>query len=72
MPLSTAAALRKDTSTAAPVFQHRHFAAMAAMIAMMPDPAARYMAAETFANRLGRFNPAFDRPRWMRACGFDA
>ena len=67
MPLTTRAAMRKD-SGAGVQLQHRHFAFIAAVIARMGDSQARYEAAYHFAIACRSTNPAFDHDRFMRAC----
>lgn len=57
----------------APLFQHRHFAVIAAVIADMPKHAAslraqRESCANAFADRLAATNPNFDRSRFIAAC----
>jgi len=62
---------RKDARTAEtlPVFQHRHFAAIAAVFAAGQDEGPGYSSAHEMANMLQRSNPRFDRARFLRACG---
>lgn len=50
----------------APLFQHRHYAAMAKIIASMPE-AAREVAAVRFATGLLNTNPDFDSLRFLAA-----
>lgn len=77
MPLTPETALRKDrTQPTAPKFQHRHFAAIAAVIAELPDDPYSPISGEgtlavarAFANALQDTNPNFDRNRFLRACG---
>lgn len=71
MTLSSAAALSKDRSSAPRlrVFQHRHFAAIAGMIASFGYPQERERLVLHFANTLARSNVNFDRARFLRACG---
>lgn len=79
MPLTPAAALRKDrTAKSLTGLQHRHYAAIAALIASLPDEGGCYNsraaaqlrehAATRFADALERANPNFDRARFLAAC----
>lgn len=72
--LSTSAAFRKDTGNSrrykSPIMQHRQFAAIAAIIARMPENM-RKLTAEIFASDLHYTNPNFDRARFLKACGVD-
>jgi hypothetical protein len=68
MTLSTHAALgkdRRDADTAK--LQHRHYAAIAAIIAGLDDPAKSYVA-HRFAARLQSSNPRFSESRFLAAC----
>lgn len=68
MPLSTHAAMRKDSANAANVsLQHRHFAFIAATIADISDANQRYETAYHFALALRKTNPHFDHDRFMIA-----
>lgn len=72
--LSRESVLRKDKATGKGlVFQHRHFAAIAAIICegWPGDPARRKDVAQRFANNLADTNPNFDRARFLRACGVE-
>lgn len=57
----------------APLFQHRHFAVIAAVIANLdnsdvyPEPL-RAEVAKAFADRLAATNPNFNRSRFIAAC----
>lgn len=55
------------TSIRADIFQRRHYALIAMIIASMPD-IERWFTAHHFANILAD-NPRFDRVRFLRACG---
>lgn len=71
MPLSIAAAARKDATTRA-TMTHQHFATVAAIIAVIPWMAGslyqRKLVAEHFADHLAATNPRFDRARFLAAC----
>lgn len=71
MSLTSESALRKDHTTRTPAMQHRHFAAVARVIADMDylSDAHRWNVADDFANMLTQSNPNFDRDRFMSACG---
>lgn len=74
MALKPEAALRKDLTmpSGKDVFQHRHFAAMAAIIKQMDGEdfeGLRPTIARFFASELARTNPRFDRSRFLAACG---
>lgn len=75
MTLSIQAASRKDARVNTEGFQHRHFAAVAAILlqrAAHPsyaDEAVKYVL--DFADAFGRDNPRFDRARFLRACGVE-
>ena len=72
MPLSATAALRKDIASRATRMEHRHFAAIAGIIATLPLDAHAYPhdeVARHFANELHATNANFDRRRFLRACG---
>lgn len=75
MALSTTAALAKDKYTArtrSGTMQHRHFAAIASILAGMPDEDGRDCASRLFACELSRTNPNFNRARFLKACGVEA
>lgn len=68
--LTEKSAFRKDTFhpfEALPQFQHRHFAAIAGIIATIPDAGVRADVAAHFADRLTVSNPRFDHARFLRA-----
>lgn len=50
-----------------PTFEHRHFKAIAAVIASLPQPQPNDLAA-LFANALQDTNPNFNRQRFISAC----
>jgi len=65
--LSTKIAYHKDRRSAETArLEHRHFAAIAAIISTLPD-AYSGLVAEHFANALRSTNPRFDRDRFLRA-----
>lgn len=69
MALSFDAMARKDASTRA-TMEHRHFATIAAIIAMVRETdSMRSEIAWHFAAELRHTNPRFDRARFLRACG---
>lgn len=74
MALSTQAANRKDIRSDLCSMEHRHFAAIAAMLRNMPrgafpaDGPAYETIVNHFANELRATNPRFDRQRFMAAC----
>lgn len=79
MSLSAEAAARKDRTNAHnATFEHRHFAALAAMLAEL-KPSQRLSLSGTthryichyFADRLAGTNPRFDRKRFLVACGVE-
>lgn len=49
------------------MFQHRHYAAIAASLAKLDDPDVRAMAAVRLAADFQRDNPRFDSNRFMAA-----
>lgn len=52
----------------APIFQHRHYKAIAALIAgMSPVTRARDAIADDFADMFEQDNPRFDRARFLAA-----
>lgn len=75
MPLTDSAASAKDRRSAGTVstlqtlqmLQHRHYAAIAGIIAAWPDTAYRDYAALRFADSL-QVNPRFERARFLAAC----
>jgi len=70
MSLSTHAAMRKDSATAAHVqLQHRHFCFIADTIKDISDSNQRYETAYHFGLACRKTNPNFDHDRFMRACG---
>ncbi len=71
MPLTRHAALAKDraTANASPSFQHRHFAAVAAILRGTNDLANYGPVCRHFATELAHTNPRFDRGRFLAACG---
>lgn len=73
MPLSASAALSKDkwSGKCTVLFQHRHFAFIAATIKQTHDDFRRMHMAYAFANELEKTNPNFDRDRFLRACGIE-
>jgi hypothetical protein len=71
MTLSANAALAKDRATGKSVqMQHRHFAYIANMIAVLPCEI-REQVAKTFAGSLRLTNDNFDLGRFLRACNLD-
>lgn len=72
MALKSAAALRKDlTNAKGATFEHRHFAALADMLASerehhTPDAWAALLA--RFADYLAGTNQKFDKARFLAAC----
>ncbi len=78
MPLTPESAFRKDQRFDLSKLQHRHYAAIAAIIACLDlDTIEQETAgmnarvAEHFALCLLRGNPRFDRARFIRACGVE-
>lgn len=70
--LTQKAALYKDKlGVGNATFEHRHFAALAGMIAAHPSPTMRDEMARYLSVELANTNPRFDRARFMRACGYD-
>lgn len=75
MPLTDSAASAKDRRSAGTVstlqtlqlLQHRHYVAIASIIASWPDTSYRDYAAVRFADAL-RCNPRFDAARFIAAC----
>jgi hypothetical protein len=68
MPLSAAAAARKDAWTKTKL-EHRHFATIARIIAKMSDrPLTRDEIAWHFAGELREHNRNFDSQRFVAAC----
>lgn len=74
MPLTDSAASAKDRRSAGTVstlqtlqlLQHRHYAALAGIIATL-DPSYRELVALRFADSLNA-NPRFERARFLAAC----
>lgn len=71
--LSPHAAKNKDARSAQTAsFQHRHFAAIAAIIASMRKQGWNeqiiFHLADRFADELAATNPRFDRKRFLAAC----
>lgn len=67
--LTPESALRKDRTTHA-TLQHRHFAEIARIIALLGgEDLTPQNVASHFADELANSNPRFDRTRFMRACG---
>jgi len=68
--LNPQAALRKDLTSGKHVtFEHRHFAAIAAILREMGADAATINA---WAYHLALTNPRFDRARFLKACGVES
>ena len=73
----TKTANRKDVATAARgvTLEHRHFAAIAAIIARMPSDGLNATTtrnvAQHFAHYCADTNPRFDRARFLAACGVE-
>jgi len=71
MALSESAALRNDKRYSLEGLQHRHYAAMAGIIAGLPHALLTPdLVAEAFAKAL-EANPRFNRDRFLRACGLE-
>ena len=72
MSLTIESASRKDkTSAKGATFEHRHFAALADMLANLHsvgDEPTRTWVAQYFADELAKTNPRFDRARFLHAC----
>lgn len=72
MPLTAESAARKDkTNARGATFEHRHFAALADMLARLHSVNGeknRTWVCEYFANELANTNPRFDRARFLAAC----
>jgi hypothetical protein len=68
MSLTEKSALTKDQRTGLAPMQHRHYAAIAAIIATLPDAHRRDVAFH-FALKLQSTNNAFDSRRFLLACG---
>ena len=73
MPLTLAAAHRKDLTERAATMTHQHFRTIAAIIRAMPIHAPTLRAqqascATAFADALALTNPRFDRARFLAAC----
>ena len=72
MPLTKATAARKDRNAGLCEMQHRHFAAIATIIARLDGTmtkADRQTVAEHFAWELAATNDKFDKARFLTACG---
>lgn len=67
--LTVATAYGKDTRSGMCPMQHRHFAAIATVIREGGFGTHRDTIAREFAARLRNANPAFDRERFLKACG---
>lgn len=67
MALSTQAALSKDRRTGKSEMQHRHFATIATILVNLK---ASRKTCEQWADELEPTNHAFDRNRFLRACGY--
>lgn len=67
MTLTIKAQTNKDASADLGTLQHRHFAAIAAIIKEIDGD--RERPAHHFAHMLARTNPRFDPSRFLRACG---
>lgn len=59
---------RKDMRATMPAMQHRHFAAIAAMVRDLPERVNRLAVARSFAGKLASTNRNFDRARFIAAC----
>lgn len=70
MALTQKSANRKDISTAnkGVEMQHRHYAAIAAIIRDIEADVMRGVIADHFADGLRATNPKFDRARFIAAC----
>lgn len=72
MPLSERAAHKKDIRNGldgCESFQHRHLAALAALISTLPDEAGnRLRVTEHFESAIRVRNPRFDGERFRAAC----
>lgn len=64
MALTSASALRKDTTSGLGDLQHRHFATIATILRNIDAPAD---IVEAFADQLRGTNPKFDRKRFLAA-----
>ena len=71
MPLSAAAAYRKDTADALAPMTHQHFRTIAAILReeLAAAPITSRPVVHRFADALARTNPRFDRARFLAACG---
>jgi len=67
--LNPHAAARKDARFDITTLQHRHFAAIAGIIAAMVNDDERRAAARHFVRCLANSNPRFNRERFIAACG---
>lgn len=70
MPLSSKAALSKDLNTYAPM-QHRHLATIANGLRRV-RPEIRLEVAQHMASYLSGTNQAFNKERFLAACGYEA
>lgn len=68
--LPPAAAKAKDPRSGLGPLQHRHFAAIAAVVATMAGRPSAEVATHHFATELRATNPKFDKARFLAACGF--
>lgn len=79
MALTPESALRKDRTNAhAATFEHRHFAALAAMLSELKPSHKLSLSGTThrylchyFADKLAATNPRFDHKRFLAACGME-
>lgn len=79
MPLSSNAALRKDTNTAPAKMQHRHYATIAGILNGMRGMGIAHGISvgqheemcKYFAGELRNTNPNFNTDRFLRACGVE-
>lgn len=70
MALTIEAALRKDKRNAKCIparMEHRHFAMIAGILALLPQSEENDEIVEHFAKELAKTNPRFDRARFLRA-----
>ena len=74
MPLSPAAAHRKDLTEKPAVMSHAHFRTIAAILReeLAAAPITSRPIVDRFADALARTNPRFDRARFLTACTPDA
>lgn len=83
MPLTTATAFRKDTTSGqGATLEHRHFAFIAATLKSTKPGNGNYEGAEdfrgqwaddvkAFADACARSNPRFNRKRFLAACDYE-